>query len=53
MDTLLAKKAREGVIEFLLMNHPLDCPICDQGGEYFKLAEIEESWSIGKDCHDF
>lgn len=27
------KKAREGVMEFLLMNHPLDCPICDQGGE--------------------
>uniref|UniRef100_A0A7N1A4H6 NADH dehydrogenase subunit 11 n=1 Tax=Kalanchoe fedtschenkoi TaxID=63787 RepID=A0A7N1A4H6_KALFE len=32
-DTPLAKKAREGVMEFLLMNHPLDCPICDQGGE--------------------
>ncbi|KAH6837527.1 NADH-ubiquinone dehydrogenase [Perilla frutescens var. hirtella] len=31
--TPLAKKAREGVMEFLLMNHPLDCPICDQGGE--------------------
>eukprot|EP00252_Welwitschia_mirabilis_P013284 TRINITY_DN29281_c0_g1_i1.p1 TRINITY_DN29281_c0_g1~~TRINITY_DN29281_c0_g1_i1.p1 ORF type:complete len:804 (-),score=152.21 TRINITY_DN29281_c0_g1_i1:148-2397(-) len=29
----LTKKAREGVMEFLLMNHPLDCPICDQGGE--------------------
>ena len=29
----LAKKAREGVMEFLLINHPLDCPICDQGGE--------------------
>ena len=27
------RKAREGVIEFLLVNHPLDCPICDQGGE--------------------
>ena len=27
------KKAREGVMEFLLANHPLDCPICDQGGE--------------------
>ena len=27
------KKAREGVMEFLLVNHPLDCPICDQGGE--------------------
>lgn len=32
-DTPLVKKAREGVLEFLLMNHPLDCPICDQGGE--------------------
>src|SRR5258708_7473542 len=29
----LARKAREGVMEFLLINHPLDCPICDQGGE--------------------
>ena len=29
----LIKKAREGVMEFLLINHPLDCPICDQGGE--------------------
>lgn len=29
----LAHKAREGVMEFLLANHPLDCPICDQGGE--------------------
>ncbi|CAH58153.1 NADH-quinone oxidoreductase subunit G [Ehrlichia ruminantium] len=27
------KKAREGILEFLLINHPLDCPICDQGGE--------------------
>ena len=29
----MARKAREGVMEFLLINHPLDCPICDQGGE--------------------
>ncbi|HEX2759421.1 MAG TPA: NADH-quinone oxidoreductase subunit NuoG, partial [Rhizomicrobium sp.] len=29
----VARKAREGVMEFLLINHPLDCPICDQGGE--------------------
>jgi NADH-quinone oxidoreductase subunit G len=29
----IARKAREGVMEFLLINHPLDCPICDQGGE--------------------
>lgn len=32
-ETKLVKRAREGVLEFLLLNHPLDCPICDQGGE--------------------
>ena len=32
-DTPLVRKAREGILEFLLLNHPLDCPICDQGGE--------------------
>lgn len=32
-NTPMVKKAREGVLEFLLINHPLDCPICDQGGE--------------------
>ena len=32
-DTSMVKTAREGVMEFLLINHPLDCPICDQGGE--------------------
>lgn len=32
-NTPMVKKAREGVMEFLLVNHPLDCPICDQGGE--------------------
>ncbi|WP_419825502.1 NADH-quinone oxidoreductase subunit NuoG [Sphingomonas sp.] len=32
-DSAMTKKAREGVMEFLLINHPLDCPICDQGGE--------------------
>jgi predicted molibdopterin-dependent oxidoreductase YjgC len=32
-DSPVTKKAREGVMEFLLVNHPLDCPICDQGGE--------------------
>ena len=32
-DTPLVRKARESVLEFLLLNHPLDCPICDQGGE--------------------
>lgn len=32
-NSILVKKARENVLEFLLINHPLDCPICDQGGE--------------------
>ncbi len=32
-DSVMVKKAREGVMEFLLANHPLDCPICDQAGE--------------------
>lgn len=32
-QTEMVKKARRGVMEFLLINHPLDCPICDQGGE--------------------
>ena len=32
-DTPMVHKARKGVMEMLLINHPLDCPICDQGGE--------------------
>ena len=32
-DSEITRKAREGVMEFILINHPLDCPICDQGGE--------------------
>src|ERR1700679_1418125 len=32
-NTVLVRKARESVLELLLINHPLDCPICDQGGE--------------------
>lgn len=32
-ESTLVKKARESILEFLLLNHPLDCPICDQGGE--------------------
>ncbi len=32
-NSAMVKKAREGVMEFMLINHPLDCPICDQGGE--------------------
>jgi NADH-quinone oxidoreductase subunit G len=32
-DSPIVKKSRENILEFLLLNHPLDCPICDQGGE--------------------
>jgi NADH dehydrogenase/NADH:ubiquinone oxidoreductase subunit G len=32
-DSALVKKARENILEFLLLNHPLDCPMCDQGGD--------------------
>lgn len=46
-DTPVVKKAREGVLEFLLINHPLDCPICDQGGEC-DLQDITRHYSRGK-----
>lgn len=39
--TEIVKKAREGVLEFLLVNHPLDCPICDQGGE----CDLQDQYS--------
>jgi len=45
-DTPLVKKARERVMEFLLLNHPLDCPICDQGGE---CDRQDESMGFGLD----
>ena len=32
-DSNMTRRCREAVMEFLLVNHPLDCPICDQGGE--------------------
>ena len=32
-ETEGVKKAQEGILEFLLLNHPLDCPVCDKGGE--------------------
>lgn len=32
-NSSLVRKAREGILEFILLNHPLDCPVCDQGGE--------------------
>jgi NADH-quinone oxidoreductase chain G len=42
-DTPLVKKARENVVEALLLNHPLDCPICDQGGEC-DLQDQTKTW---------
>ena len=48
--TDLVKKAREGVMELLLINHPLDCPICDQGGE----CELQDqSYIFGSDRSRF
>ena len=45
-DTPLVRKAREAVLEFLLINHPLDCPICDQGGE----CDLQdEAYAYGSD----
>jgi hypothetical protein len=46
-ESPLVKKTREGVVEFLLLNHPLDCPICDQGGECDLQDQSEE---FGGDC---
>ena len=43
----LVKKAREGVMEFLLINHPLDCPICDQGGEC-DLQDQAMAYGVGR-----
>ncbi len=46
----MVKKAREGVMEFLLINHPLDCPICDQGGE----CDLQDqSMAFGTDASRF
>ena len=45
----MVKKAREGVMEFLLINHPLDCPICDQGGE----CDLQDqAMAYGVDCRN-
>ena len=49
-NTALVQQARESVLEFLLINHPLDCPICDQGGEC-DLQDI--SYSFGSDSSRF
>lgn len=49
-DTPMVKKAREGVMEFLLANHPLDCPICDQGGE----CDLQDqAYQYGRDNSEF
>ncbi|MFT4360010.1 NADH-quinone oxidoreductase subunit NuoG, partial [Bartonella bacilliformis] len=46
-NTEMVKKAREGVMEFLLINHPLDCPVCDQGGE----CDLQDqAMFYGRDC---
>jgi len=49
-NTPTVKKAREGVMEFLLINHPLDCPICDQGGE----CDLQDqAMAFGRDRNRF
>ncbi|WP_026501329.1 NADH-quinone oxidoreductase subunit NuoG [Bartonella vinsonii] len=46
-NTKMVKKARESVMEFLLINHPLDCPVCDQGGE----CDLQDQAMLyGRDC---
>jgi NADH-quinone oxidoreductase subunit G len=50
-DSEMVKKAREGVMEFLLINHPLDCPICDQGGEC-DLQDQSVAYGRGKSRYD-
>ncbi len=46
-DSPAAKKAQQGVMEFLLINHPLDCPICDQGGEC-ELQDLAVGYGISR-----
>jgi NADH dehydrogenase/NADH:ubiquinone oxidoreductase subunit G len=49
-DTPIVRKARESVMEFLLLHHPLDCPVCDQGGE----CDLQEqSSTFGNDKSRF
>jgi len=50
-DSPMVKTAREGVMEFLLINHPLDCPICDQGGEC-DLQDQSVAYGRGKSRYD-
>ena len=51
-DTPMVKKAREGVMEFLLANHPLDCPICDQAGECDLQDQAFQYGRAGSDYHE-
>ena len=49
-DSQMVKDAREGTMEFLLINHPLDCPICDQGGE----CDLQDqAYIYGKSCSEY
>ncbi len=50
--TPMVEKARKGVLELLLINHPLDCPICDQGGEC-DLQDITLNYGSGNSRYDF
>jgi len=50
-NTPMVRKAREGVMEFLLINHPLDCPICDQGGEC-DLQDQSMAYGVGRSRYD-
>jgi NADH-quinone oxidoreductase subunit G len=50
-DSLSVKKARENIIEFLLLNHPLDCPICDQGGECDLQDQTKEYGNFSQKIH--
>ena len=50
-DSAMVKTAREGVMEFLLINHPLDCPICDQGGEC-DLQDQSVAYGRGRSRYD-
>ena len=47
-DSDVTKKAQDGVLEFLLANHPLDCPVCDKGGEWERaVAFLDQMRSLG------
>ena len=46
-NSKMVKKAREGVMEFLLINHPLDCPICDQEvNAIFRIKQWRSAWTL-------